>query len=123
MTAMIGTKIKKAREAKGLSQKEVALSLKMDPAQYSRIENGKTDPSFSSIEKIAKALGVDLSDLFKADEIFKDANSYDKSLMEKLSLIEKLEDKEKQAFFSVMDALLAKKKLKDTLSDAIGLAS
>lgn len=123
MTAMIGTKIKKAREAKGLSQKEVALSLKMDPAQYSRIENGKTDPSFSSIEKIAKALGVDLSDLFKADEIFKDANSYDKSLMEKLSLIEKLEDKEKQAFFSIMDALLAKKKLKDTLSDAIGLAS
>jgi len=120
--SIIGDKIKKVREAKGLSQKEVALSLKMDPAQYSRIENGKTDPSFSSIEKIAKALGVELSDLFKADEVFKDSNSYDKSLMEKLSLIDKLEDKEKQAFFSIMDALLAKKKLKDTLTNAIGMA-
>ena len=120
---IIGAKIKKVREAKGLSQKEVALSLKMDPAQYSRIEHGKTDPSFSSIEKIAKALGVELSDLFKADEVFKDADSYDKTLMEKLSLIDKLEDREKQAFFSIMDALLAKKKLKDTLTNAIGLAS
>jgi transcriptional regulator with XRE-family HTH domain len=120
---LIGDKIKKVRETKGLSQKEVALSLKMDPAQYSRIENGKTDPSFSSIEKIAKALGVELSDLFKAEEVFKDVNSYDKSLLEKLSLIEKLEEKEKQAFFSIMDALLAKKKLKDTLANAIGLAS
>jgi hypothetical protein len=34
-----------------------------------------------------------------------------------------LEDKEKQAFFSIMDALLAKKKLKDTLAKAFGLAS
>jgi transcriptional regulator with XRE-family HTH domain len=120
---LIGDKIKKVRETKGLSQKEVALSLKMDPAQYSRIENGKTDPSFSSIEKIAKAIGVELSDLFKAEEVFKDVNSYDKTLMEKLSLIEKLEEKEKLTFFSIMDALLAKKKLKDTLANAIGLAS
>jgi hypothetical protein len=45
-----------------------------------------------------------------------------KTLLEKLALIDKLEEK-KQAFFSIMDALLAKKKLKDTLSDAIGLAS
>jgi transcriptional regulator with XRE-family HTH domain len=95
----------------------------MDPAQYSRIENGKTDPSFSAVEKIAKAIGVELSDLFRAEEVFKDVNSYDKSLMEKLSLVEKLEDKEKQAFFSIMDALLAKKKLKDTLSNAINMAS
>ena len=67
--------------------------------------------------------GVELSDLFKADEVFKDVDSYDKSLMEKLSLVDKLEDKEKQALFSIMDTLLAKKKLKDTFTNAIGLAS
>ena len=50
-------------------------------------------------------------------------NSYDKSLIEKLSIIEKLDDKEKQAFYSILDALVAKKKMKDTLSSAINLAS
>lgn len=119
----IGSKIKKLREAKGLSQKQVALSLGMDQAQYSRIENSKTDPAFSNVEKIAKALGVGITDLFKADEVFKDIDSYDKTLMEKISLIEKLEEKEKQAFYSILDALVSKKKLKDTLSNAIDLAS
>lgn len=119
----IGASIKRVREGKGLSQKEVALSIKMDSAQYSRIENDKTDPTFSTIEKISRALGIDLSELFKADEVFKDVNSYDRTLLEKLSMIEKLEDKEKQAFYSILDALVAKKKLKDTLSNAINLAS
>lgn len=111
--------IKKVREAKGLSQKEVAMACKMDTAQYSRIENNKTDPSFSSVARIAKAMGVGLADLFKADELFKDVDSYDRSLMEKLSLIEQLEKKEKQAFYAILDALIAKKKLKDTLNTAL----
>jgi len=119
----IGDKIRKVREAKGLSQKQVAISLGMDQAQYSRIENGKTDPSFSNVTKIAGALGVELSELFKSDDVFRDVNSYDKSLIEKLSIIDKLDDKEKQAFYSILDALIAKKRMKDTLSTAIGLAS
>lgn len=71
----LGQSLKKIREAKGLSQKEVPLPCKMDTGQYSRIENGKTDPSFSAVVRIAKALGVELSDLFKADEVFKEVNS------------------------------------------------
>ncbi len=85
----------------------------------SRIEGGKTDPSFSSVQKIAKALGVQLTDLFKADEVLKDINSFDKSLMEKLALIEQLDKKEKQAFYSVLNAFIDKKKLKDALGSAL----
>lgn len=118
----IGNNIKKIREAKGLSQKETALSSKMDPAQYSRIENGKTDPSYSTIEKIAKALGVELSELFRADEVFKDVNSKDKTLMEKLRLIEQLDNTEQKAFYNILDALVAKKRLTDTLTSALGFA-
>ena len=115
----IGSNIKKIREAKGLSGKEVALSCKMGPAQYSRIENNKTDPALSSLTKIAKALGVSLADLFSADEVFKDVNSIDKTLMEKISLIDSLDKKEKAAFFTMLDALVAKKKLKDNLSSVL----
>lgn len=118
----IGKNIRKIREAKELSQKEVSISVGMDQAQYSRIENGKTDPSFSTIEKIAKALGVTLSELFNADDIFKEVNSKEKTLMEKIRLIELLEDKEQKAFYNILDALVAKKRLTDTLSDALKVA-
>ncbi len=115
----LGSNIKKIREAKGLAGKEVALSCKMGPAQYSRIENNRTDPALSSLVKIAKALGVSVAELFSADDVFKDVNSVDKSLMEKLSLIEGLDKKERSAFFVMLDALVSKKKLKDNLSSVL----
>jgi transcriptional regulator with XRE-family HTH domain len=115
----IGEQIKKIRTAKNLSQKEVALALEMDQAQFSRIENGKTDPAFSTIEKIAKALGVELTELVNANDIFAEVNSYDKSVIEKMALVDQLEEKEKTAFFSILDALVSKKRLKDSLSNAL----
>ena len=111
--------IKKVREAKGLTQKEVAMSLKMDASQYSKIENGKTDPSFTIVEKIAKALGVTLAELFEADSIFTDVNSADKTLMEKIKVIEQLDVQERHSLYNIIDGLFSKKKLKDTLSSAL----
>jgi hypothetical protein len=43
----------------------------------------------------------------------------DKSMMEKLALIEQLDKKEKQAFFAVLDAFVGKKKLKEALGNAL----
>jgi hypothetical protein len=50
-------------------------------------------------------------------------NSADKSLMEKIRLIEQLDDKEKTSIFNIIDSLFAKKKLRDTLSNAITLTT
>ncbi len=115
----LGKTLKKVREAKGLSQKELAGLLKMAQAQYHRIESGKTDPSFSSVVKIAKALGLSFSELFRADEIFSEVNAYDKTLMEKLRLIDALDETEKKSIYNIVDSLIAKKKLKDNLSAAL----
>jgi transcriptional regulator with XRE-family HTH domain len=115
----LGQALKKIREAKGLSQKEVALSCKMDTAQYSRIESGKTDPSFSAVVRICKALGVELSELFRADEVFKEVNSKSRSLMEKLSLVDTLGKDEQQAIFKMIDLAVSNKKLKDNLTQLI----
>lgn len=112
----LGNAIKKVREVKGLSQKEIALSCKMDQAHYSRIENGKTDPSFSIVVRIAKALGVELHELFNVDSNYKELHTHDKSLIDKLTMIEQLDKKEKQAFFIVLDAFVNKKRLKDALA-------
>ena len=112
----LGDYIKRIREAKDLSQKEVAMACKMDMGNYSRIENSKTDPSFSTVVKIAKALDVDLPELFNVDKDYKDVNTYDKTLIDKLNLIEELDKKEKQAFFVVLDTFVNKKRLKDALN-------
>lgn len=48
-----------------------------------------------------------------------DVNAYDKSLVEKLRLLEELDDTEKRTVFSVIDIAIAKKRLKDTLSNVL----
>lgn len=114
----IGERIKKLREARGLSQKEVASMIKMDQSQYSKLEKDKTDPSVSTLAKVAKALGTQLSELF-ADDMLRDVNSYDKSVMEKISLIDSLDEDEKKSLFKIIDGLSSKKKMKDSLAKAL----
>jgi transcriptional regulator with XRE-family HTH domain len=114
----IGERIKKLREARGLSQKEVASMIKMDQSQYSKLEKDKTDPSVSTLAKVAKALGTQLSELF-ADDLLRDVNSYDKSVMEKISLIDSLDEDEQKSLFKIIDGLSSKKKMKDSLAKAL----
>lgn len=115
----LGEQIKRIRTAKGLSQKEVLNTSGLDKAQFSRIENGKTDPSFSTLARIAKALGISLAELFATTDELKDVNSFDKSVMEKVSLIESLNDDEKNTLYSMLDAFVGKRKLKDALSGVL----
>jgi hypothetical protein len=61
----------------------------------------------------------EVSELLIGNEVFKDVNSLDKSVIEKITLIEELDKKEKQAFFIMLDALVAKKRLKDLLNSAL----
>ena len=49
----------------------------------------------------------------------KEGKLCDKTLMEKLRYIDTLDEEEKQALYSILDALVAKKRLKDTLSKAL----
>ena len=115
----IGSNIKRVREAKKLSQKEVITAIDMGAAMYSRIESGKTEPSLSTLEKIAKALGVSLTELIQSDENMSDVNSVDKSLMEKVRLMEALNDEEQKTIYTMLDAFIGKKKLKDALSNVL----
>ena len=40
--------------------------------------------------------------------------------MEKLQLIEQLDDQEKTSLFNIIDSLFAKKRLRDSLTSALG---
>jgi SOS-response transcriptional repressor LexA len=70
----IGSRVKEAREAKGLTQAELAAIVKPPMAQQSigDIESGKTkNPRPDTIQKIAEALGVKKEWLLIGDEVEK----------------------------------------------------
>lgn len=115
----ISKNIERVHEAKGLSQKEVISAINMGAAQYSRIENGKTDPSVSTLIKIAKALWVSMAELFIEKDSLQDFSSVDTTLMERVSLIDGLTKEEQSTIFSILDAFVAKRKLKSTLKTVL----
>ena len=115
----ISKNIKRIREAKKLSQKEVISAIGMGAAQYSRIENGKTDPSVSTLIKIAKAMGVSMAELFTDKDVLKDVNSVDSTLMERVALIDSLTKEEQNTIFTILDAFISKRKLKSTLKNVL----
>ncbi len=58
-----GFKIRMLREKKGISQKEVALKLSINQSTYCKMEACEEKISIENCEKIAKAIGVLISDI------------------------------------------------------------
>ena len=61
----LGEKIKRLRNEKGLSQEKFALLIEMDRTYFASVESGKRNISLLNIEKIAKGLGITISELFE----------------------------------------------------------
>ena len=61
----LGENLNKIRKAKGISQGDIARTLGVSRGYISNIENGKTNPTLSTIAKLAKALKVSTVELIK----------------------------------------------------------
>jgi len=59
----VGTQIRKLREAKGVTQEELAGAVGMMRSNISRIEAAKHRPTLETMERIANALKVSVADL------------------------------------------------------------
>lgn len=59
----VGNKIRKLRTEAGLSQEKLGEITGLDRTYISGIERGVRNPSIKNIEKLAKALGVKISQL------------------------------------------------------------
>ncbi|WP_213996163.1 helix-turn-helix transcriptional regulator [Tepidanaerobacter sp. EBM-49] len=60
-------KIKDAREAARLTQKELAEKVDVSREYISAIENGHYNPSLNLLKKIAKALNTNIKDLIEEE--------------------------------------------------------
>jgi len=56
--AQFGKNIRIVRTKAGLTQQQIADKAKMHVNYYARIERGEENPSFDTLEKIIKALGI-----------------------------------------------------------------
>ncbi|OGW75365.1 MAG: hypothetical protein A2Z72_06920 [Omnitrophica bacterium RBG_13_46_9] len=59
----IGNRIKKIRKTKKITQSELAKNTGILRANISRLEKGKHSPNLETLEKIADALGIPVSNL------------------------------------------------------------
>ena len=60
-----GHRVRELRESRKVSQEEMAYKAGMHRTYFGGIERGERNPSLKNIAAIAKALGVDLPELFR----------------------------------------------------------
>ncbi len=63
MKTLIGEQIRKLREAKGITQEQIAEKLNMSRQRFARIEKGLSDISYDVILAVADYLGVSTKDI------------------------------------------------------------
>jgi transcriptional regulator with XRE-family HTH domain len=61
----LGKNLKRIRTKKGISQGDIARTLKVGRSFITNIENGKTNPTLDTIARIAKAIRVSSDELLK----------------------------------------------------------
>ncbi|MBO6515212.1 MAG: helix-turn-helix transcriptional regulator [Bacteroidia bacterium] len=60
-----GERIRKLREAKGMSLLDLGVITGLEKTAISRIENGRTNVTLRTVTKLARGLNTDLLELFK----------------------------------------------------------
>ncbi len=63
MACNLGRQIRLFRRAKGMSGEELAFRSQLSSRGLNDIELGKSDPKFTTVEKIAAALSISIEDL------------------------------------------------------------
>jgi transcriptional regulator with XRE-family HTH domain len=104
------------RKQKSWSQQELGDQVGVQITHISRLENGKSQPSVELLRKIAQAFGVTMDYLVdeEVDEVTP-VSIKNKSLANKLGLLEQLEAEDQQTIINVIDSMLTKKKMLDLL--------
>jgi transcriptional regulator with XRE-family HTH domain len=110
----VGKNIKKIREQKKLLQKDVAAAAGLHPANYNKTEKGEREPSIEALDKISKLFGMTVDEIIHFEgKMPKEVKIKDKTVNEKLQLIDQLEEEDKNAVYRIIDGMLTKSKFKD----------
>lgn len=93
--SLIGEKIKEIRRSKKISQEKLAEMISMNHRTINRIENCHTMPTLDTLDKIAVALNVNLSDFFQTQTL----KSRDEITQDIINILSRSSDKELRTFY------------------------
>jgi len=100
------------RKERGWSQAELAHKIGADAGQISRYENGRITPSADAIVRLAEVFDVTTDYLLIEDAPRRPLRSPEDVLGDQLAAIATLDDNDRAALLSVIDALVTKTKLR-----------
>jgi len=109
----IGKNIKKLRKEKSWLQKQMAVELNISQSYYNKIENGQREPSLEVVKKLANMFNVSVDQLLDEETVLTEIKIEDKSIIEKVNLIQELTDREQSIIYEIIDTMLTKKKFKN----------
>lgn len=119
----VGEKIKQLRKDKGLQQKTVATDVGLDQSNYNKVENGRREPSVEVLQKLSVILGVTVDELLNSEDKKQPTpvTVEDKTVSEKIRLVEQLEEEDKNVIYKMLDTMLTKKKFQDFFQQNISV--
>jgi len=119
----VGEKIKQLRKDKGLQQKTVATDVGLDQSNYNKVENGRREPSVEVLQKLSVILGVTVDELLNSEDKKQPTpvTVEDKTVSEKIRLVEQLEEEDKNVIYKMLDTMLTKKKFQDFFQQNISI--
>lgn len=66
--SLLGVRVRRLRDAKGQTQNELAANAGVSLKHLGEIERGRGNPSLKSLQGLAEALGISLSELFDTEQ-------------------------------------------------------
>jgi len=106
--------IKAIREEKGLKQIDIASHIKVDKSAYSKIEKGSRNVTVEELQGMATLFGMTMDQVVNYEGVIpQEVTIEDKSMIERVKLIEQLNEEDKKTIFSIIDKMLTNKKFKD----------
>jgi transcriptional regulator with XRE-family HTH domain len=102
---ILSENLKRIRKNKGYNQQKVGEKSGMLASTYSRIEGMKVTPTIETVDKIAKALEIDIYSLLN------DANLKSNSLHDRILRIESLSEYNQKIINLMIDTLIEKDNL------------
>ena len=81
---LLGQRIRRLREAKGQTQNELAASMGVSTKHFGELERGRGNPSLKSLQSLATALGLSMSELFDIEQEEKSDDSLREEIITRL---------------------------------------
>lgn len=100
----------------------MADKLSMNRVQNNRIEPGKSDPTMNILQWIANVLDINVVEFFEAKNSGTEIHTINEPLLQKVRLLEELEEVQKNSICNMIDTAIANKRLKEALSNAMSIS-